>query len=142
MHKYITLIGDDHTTDSTGPDSEKRGKREVGYTKLISQKGQSVYESITEKLVEINPIAQFYSIIQATFFLRYYKNFTKIICQFPFPRVKCNNISALRVQLDQAERERSLLIKRSNLMQQYADIYSLQSHSTCFGRRSAHHQEY
>jgi len=32
--------------------------------------------------------------------------------------------------------------KRSNLMQQYADIYSLQSHSTCFGRHSAHHQKY
>jgi len=27
-------------------------------------------------------------------------------------------------------------------MQQYADIYLLQSHSTCFGRHSAHHQEY
>jgi len=27
-------------------------------------------------------------------------------------------------------------------MQQYADIYSLQCHSTCFGRHSAHHQEY
>jgi len=34
-----------------------------------------------------------------------------------------------------------LLIKRSNLMQQYADIYLLQSHSTCFGCHSAHHQE-
>jgi hypothetical protein len=33
-----------------GPDSEIRGKREVGYTTLISQKGQSVYEPITEKL--------------------------------------------------------------------------------------------
>jgi len=31
--------------------------------------------------------------------------------------------------------------KRSNLMQQYADIYLLQSHSTYFGRHSAHHQE-
>jgi len=30
----------------------------------------------------------------------------------------------------------------SNLMQQYADIYSLQGHSTCFGRHSAHHQEH
>jgi len=27
-------------------------------------------------------------------------------------------------------------------MQQYADTYLLQSHSTCFGRHSAHHQEY
>jgi len=36
----------------------------------------------------------------------------------------------------------SMLIKRSNLMQQYADIYSLQSHSTCFGCHSTHHQEY
>ena len=35
-----------------------------------------------------------------------------------------------------------LLIKRSNSMQQYADIYLLQSHSTCFGRHSTHHQEY
>ena len=26
-------------------------------------------------------------------------------------------------------------------MQQYADIYLLQSHSTCFGRHSTHHQE-
>ena len=32
--------------------------------------------------------------------------------------------------------------KMSNLMQQYADIYLLQSHSTYFGRHSAHHQEY
>ena len=32
--------------------------------------------------------------------------------------------------------------KRSNLMQQNADIYVLQSHSTCFGRHSARHQEY
>jgi len=32
--------------------------------------------------------------------------------------------------------------KNSNLMQQYADIYSLQSHSTSFGRHSTHHQEY
>ena len=36
----------------------------------------------------------------------------------------------------------SLLIKRSNLMQQYADIYLRQRHSTCFGRHSTHHQEY
>lgn len=28
-HKYRTLTGDDHTRDSTGPDSEMRGKREV-----------------------------------------------------------------------------------------------------------------
>jgi len=35
----------------------------------------------------------------------------------------------------------SMLRKRSNLMQQCADIYLLQSHSTCFGRHSAHHQE-
>ena len=34
------------------------------------------------------------------------------------------------------------LIKRSNLMQQYADVYSLHSHSTCFGCHSTHHQEY
>ena len=27
-------------------------------------------------------------------------------------------------------------------MQQYADIYLLNSHSTCFGRHSTHHQEY
>ena len=27
-------------------------------------------------------------------------------------------------------------------MQQYADIYSLQSYSTCFGCHSTHHQEY
>ena len=35
-----------------------------------------------------------------------------------------------------------MLIKRSNLIQQYADIYLLQSHSTCFGRHSTHHQEH
>jgi len=34
-----------------------------------------------------------------------------------------------------------MLIKRSNLTQQYAHIYLLQSHSTCFGRHSTHHQE-
>ena len=34
----------------------------------------------------------------------------------------------------------SMLIKRSNLMQQCADIYLLQSHSTCFGCHSTHHQ--
>jgi len=27
-------------------------------------------------------------------------------------------------------------------MQQYADIYSLQEHSTCFGCHSTHHQEH
>ena len=27
-------------------------------------------------------------------------------------------------------------------MQQYADIYSLQNYSTCFGCHSTHHQEY
>jgi len=27
-------------------------------------------------------------------------------------------------------------------MQQYADIYSLPRHSTCFGRHRTHHQEY
>jgi len=32
--------------------------------------------------------------------------------------------------------------KRSNLMQQFAEIYLLQSHSICSGRHSAHHQEY
>jgi len=26
-------------------------------------------------------------------------------------------------------------------MQQYADIYLLQGHSTCFGRHRTHHQE-
>jgi len=36
----------------------------------------------------------------------------------------------------------AMLTKRSNLMQQYADIYSLQSHATCFGCHSTHHQEY
>ena len=36
----------------------------------------------------------------------------------------------------------SMLIKRSNLMQRYADIYLLHSHSTCFGHHSTHHQEY
>jgi len=36
----------------------------------------------------------------------------------------------------------SVLIKRSNLTQQYADIYLLQSHSTCFGRHGARHQEH
>ena len=40
------------------------------------------------------------------------------------------------------ERQAFMLIKRSNLMQQYADIYLLQSHSTCFGRYNTHHQEY
>jgi len=37
---------------------------------------------------------------------------------------------------------RRMLIKRSNSMQQYADIYLLQSHSTCFGHHSTHYQEY
>jgi len=36
----------------------------------------------------------------------------------------------------------SMLIKRSNLMQQYAGIYLLQGHSTCFGCHSTHHQEH
>jgi len=27
-------------------------------------------------------------------------------------------------------------------MQQYADVYLLRSHSTCFGRHGTHHQEY
>ena len=31
---------------------------------------------------------------------------------------------------------------KSNQMQQYGDIYLLQSHSTCFGCHSTHHQEY
>ena len=35
-----------------------------------------------------------------------------------------------------------MLIKRSNLMQQYADIYLLQRYSTCFGCHSTHHQEH
>jgi len=34
------------------------------------------------------------------------------------------------------------LMKRSNLMQQYADIYLLQGHSACFGCHSTHHQEH
>jgi len=33
-------------------------------------------------------------------------------------------------------------LKKSNQMQQYVDIYLLQSHSTCFGCHSTHHQEY
>jgi len=32
--------------------------------------------------------------------------------------------------------------KKSNQMQQNVDIYSLQSHYTCFGCHSTHHQEY
>jgi len=36
----------------------------------------------------------------------------------------------------------SMLIKSSNSMQQRADIYLLQSHSTCFGCHSTHHQEH
>jgi len=36
----------------------------------------------------------------------------------------------------------SMLNKRSNLMQQYADINLLQGHSTCFGCHSTHHQEH
>jgi len=32
--------------------------------------------------------------------------------------------------------------ENSNQMQQYADIYLLQSHSTCFGCHNTHHQEY
>ena len=36
----------------------------------------------------------------------------------------------------------TLLIKRSNLMQQCADIYVLQSDSICFGCHSTHHQEH
>ena len=35
-----------------------------------------------------------------------------------------------------------MLIKRSNLMQQCADIYLLQSHSTWFGCHSTHYQEH
>ena len=38
--------------------------------------------------------------------------------------------------------ENTLLIKRSNLTQQSADIYLLQSHSTCFGSQSTHHQQH
>ena len=38
--------------------------------------------------------------------------------------------------------DQDMLIKRSNLMQQCADIYLLQSHSTCFGCHSAHHLEH
>jgi len=37
---------------------------------------------------------------------------------------------------------KEVLIQRSNLMQQYADIYLPQSHSTCFGRHGTHHQEH
>jgi len=32
--------------------------------------------------------------------------------------------------------------KKSQQMQQYADIYSLQNYTTCFGCHSTHHQEY
>ena len=47
------------------------------------------------------------------------------------------------IAVDRTDRELELmLIKRSNLTQQYADIYLLQSHSTCFGHHSAHHQEH
>jgi cytochrome c1 len=31
---------------------------------------------------------------------------------------------------------------KSNKIKQYADIYLLQSNSTCFGCHSTHHQEY
>jgi len=44
--------------------------------------------------------------------------------------------------LEVRDMSHEILIKRSNLMQQYADIYSLHSHSTCFGCHSTHHQEY
>jgi len=51
---------------------------------------------------------------------------------FPEEAMQCAlNVSSL-----------SPLIKRSNLTQQYADIYLLQSHSTCFGRQSTHRQEH
>jgi len=33
-------------------------------------------------------------------------------------------------------------LQRGLIRQQYADIYLLQSHSTCFGCHSIHHQEY
>ena len=32
--------------------------------------------------------------------------------------------------------------KKIQQMQQYADIYSLQNYSTCFGCHTTHHQEY
>lgn len=48
-HKYSMLIGDDHTSDSTGPDSEIRSIIEVGDTKLISQKGHKVYTKLSMK---------------------------------------------------------------------------------------------
>ena len=38
--------------------------------------------------------------------------------------------------------QRGLQATKSNQMQQYADIYLLQSHSTCFVRHSTQHQEY
>jgi len=41
-----------------------------------------------------------------------------------------------------ADMLQTMLIKRSNLMQQCADIYLLQSHSTFFGCHSTHHQEH
>jgi len=36
----------------------------------------------------------------------------------------------------------NFVFHKSNHMQEYADIYLLQSHSTCFGCHSTHHQEY
>ena len=41
-----------------------------------------------------------------------------------------------------ADRRNSLMSIKIQQMQQYADIYSLQSYSTCFGCHSTHHQEY
>jgi NADH dehydrogenase FAD-containing subunit len=88
-----------------GPDSEVRGKREVVYTNLISQKGQSVYGTITEKLIERDPtILQHFHIFLCFLLLQ---KFHKYYVSFPFTRVKVNSISALQVQLDQAEKGRS-----------------------------------
>jgi len=79
IHKYSTSIGDDHTTDSTGPDGEIRAKVKLDIQR-ISQKGQSVYETISETLVEINEITQFLAFLHYFFScFCYYKNFTYII---------------------------------------------------------------
>jgi len=53
------------------------------------------------------------------------------------PRSHNFNIKAQKNQLSNL-----MLIKRSNLIQECADIYLLQSHSTCFGGHSTHHQEH
>ena len=45
------------------------------------------------------------------------------------------NINPYRVLVSKSEEKRSRL-KKSNKMQQYADIYLLVNYSTCFGRPS------